>query len=41
MGIGYYNFLIFKRREFPTTDTLDIAMANPAKTGEISQPKIG
>ena len=29
------------RSELPTTDTLENAMANPANTGERSQPKTG
>src|SRR3989338_5126944 len=31
----------FMRSELPTTDTLENAMANPANTGERSQPKTG
>ena len=37
----YYNFFDLSRSELPTTDTLDPAMANPANTGERSQPKTG
>lgn len=36
-----YNFFAFIRSEFDTTDTDDIAIANPANTGFKSQPKIG
>jgi len=37
----YYNFFDLSRSELPTTETLDPAMANPANTGERSQPKTG
>ena len=37
----YYNSFALRRREFPTTDTLERAIANPAKTGERSHPKSG
>ena len=36
-----YNFWFLILNEFPTTDTEDIAIANPAKAGESNQPNIG
>jgi len=36
-----YNVFDLSRSELPTTETLDPAMANPANTGERSQPKTG
>lgn len=36
-----YNFIALIRSEFDTTDTDDMAIANPAKTGLKSHPKIG
>ena len=38
---SYYNFFALILNEFDTTDTDDIAIAKPAKTGESSQPKTG
>ena len=38
---GIYNFLLLRRSEFPTTETLEKAMAIPANTGESIQPKTG
>jgi hypothetical protein len=36
-----YNFFVLSRSEFPTTDTLENAIAMPAKIGDSVQPKIG
>jgi len=36
-----HSFLDLRRSEFEITDTLENAIANPAKTGFKSQPKIG
>ena len=36
-----HSVLAFKRRELDTTETLDMAMARPAKTGDNSQPSSG
>ena len=37
----FYNFFDLRRSELLTTDTLDAAIASPAKTGFKSQPKSG
>jgi len=37
----YYNVLALRRSELPTTETLENAIASPAKTGDRSQPKNG
>ena len=36
-----YIFFVFRRSELPTTETDDIAIANPAKAGLRSHPNIG
>ena len=36
-----HSFIVFNRRELPTTDTLEKAIAEPANTGESSTPKNG
>jgi hypothetical protein len=36
-----YSFLVLMRKEFQTTETLENAIARPAKTGLRSQPKRG
>lgn len=37
----YHNFIPLRRSELLTTETLEKAIANPAKTGLKSHPKIG
>jgi hypothetical protein len=41
LSIHAYNFLALILSEFDTTDTLENAIANPAKTGFRSHPKMG
>jgi hypothetical protein len=36
-----HSFLVLIRSEFETTDTLEKAMASPAKAGLSSQPNMG
>ena len=39
--VFFHSFLVLSLKELETTDTLENAMASPAKTGESSQPKMG
>jgi hypothetical protein len=39
--MDFYNDLVLRRKELLTTDTLENAIASPAKIGFKSQPKMG